>query len=884
VEIPLVGFATRERDMDSACIAAVDGGTNPEAAARSCRDLAAPIVWVRHNGSVDWWKQRPDKPERFATKPVGEFAAFVRQYKDKLDPISIYQSRTIARIDHSKQLDFVDAGLLPLLREEAGKKLHDVVERMLGVTLNAMRRPNPSTAALRDVFTSIFRMLAGKILADKGIGSFASLDLRKPKEVLDAVANHYDTTNKKPQQPASGYPVLKDAAALLAVSGSFAVVSPESLAYVYEQTLVTKELRKKLGIHATPPWLVDYMVWQLYDWVREIPAEDRHVFEPACGHAPFLLSMMRLLRMEMDAKNDTELHAYLKDHIHGVEIDDFAREIARLSLTLADIPNPNGWDLQSGDMFASDVLVRESKRCRILLSNPPYEKFKTSDETRCADAGHPVKAKKAVELLKRTIDNLPAGGVFGLVVPQTIISGPEAKKMREFLLKECEVSEVCRFPGKVFKFAQIETAIILGRRNLLGRSSATNRVRLRTVGERGMAAFQHNYTVDEDTTATQQRLLSHPAFELKIPALDEVWETLKGCQRVRDVALVGRGIEYKGEAARDGRPVVSESKHAGFHFGFAGVSRKQAIYSLPPSRWLATDAALIGNPRQGHAKGTPQILVNMGRTSRFHWRIKPLLDSKGLQVKNNFAIVRPVQDGDYSLFLWAVLASPIANAFVSSHTMRKHNYEGILGEIPLPIVSEGGIRNIVAAATFYRHLASTRETEITEQSKSLSHTLPYSGETLPVSTITETSIREALLSLDAVVLRAYQLPVRLERQLLDYFNGNIREGVGCTFGDYFPAAFKSLVPLHKFISSGYRGSTVDQVFARMKPSKSSAGTAALRAAAKAFGGDDDSHVRFTRASALLDSWANEDGDFDARVEPIIDKSLRNSAPRHTSES
>lgn len=884
LEIPLVGFASSERDMDSACIVAIDGGSDPEAEVRKCYELAAPVVWVRHNGSVDWWKQRPgNKPELFDTTPVDQFRALVRRHQSKLDPISIYQGRTLARINPAKQLDFVDAGLLPLMRKAAGKKLHDIVESMIDATLKAMRRPNPSTAAIRDIFTSVFRMLAGKILADKGIGDFRSLDQRKPKDVLEAVAKHYDTTNTKPASPESGYTALKDAAALLADAGSFAVVSPESLAYVYEHTLVTKELRKKLGIHATPPWLVDYMVWQLYDWVREIPIEDRRVFEPACGHAPFLLSMMRLLRMEMDGKAPSAVHAYLKDHIHGAEIDDFAREIARLSLTLADIPNPNGWDLKDGNMFASDVLIREATRCRILLSNPPYEKFKPAEKKQCEDAGYGVNHKKAVELVTRTIDKLPAGAVFGLVVPQTIISGPEAKYIREFLLRQCELAEVCRFPGKVFKFAQIETAIILGRRNSPGISSAHNRVRLRTVGERGMAAFQHNYAVDEDATATQERLLAHPAFELKLPALDEVWETLKGNPRVRDVALVGRGIEYKGKAARNGKPVVSESKRAGFSPGFAGVSRNhQAVYSEPPSCWLATDAILIGNPRQGRATRMPQVLLNMGRTSRFRWRIKPMLDASGRDVKNNFAIIRPTRLGDYALYLWAVLNSPIASAFVASRTMRKHNYEGIIGDIPLP-PERSNMAEVVAAAIEYRQLAGIRDAEAAKEATAASsHSPLFDNGVEAVQVTPEVAVREALLRLDAAILRAYALPVRIERQLLDYFNGNVRAGVGCTFGDYYPPGFKSLVPLHKFISSAYRGSTVDQVAARFKPSETSAGTAALRAAAEAFG--DDSADRYARASALLDKWASEKGDFDDRVYPRIERALRDSAPRHFPES
>ena len=42
VVIPLVGFASSERDMDSACIAVVEGDADPVAAVRSCYELAKP--------------------------------------------------------------------------------------------------------------------------------------------------------------------------------------------------------------------------------------------------------------------------------------------------------------------------------------------------------------------------------------------------------------------------------------------------------------------------------------------------------------------------------------------------------------------------------------------------------------------------------------------------------------------------------------------------------------------------------------------------------------------------------------------------------------------------------------------------------------------------
>ena len=200
--------------------------------------------------------------------------------------------------------------------------------------------------------------------------------------------------------------------------------------------------------------------------------------------------------------------------------------------------------------------------------------------------------------------------------------------------------------------------------------------------------------------------------------------------------------------------------------------------------------------------------------------------------------------------------------------MQKHNYDSLIGKLPLPAQWREHEDAVTASANRY-----------------LEKVTPDGDFALKADQYAE--VNNLLLALDAAVLTAYGLPMRLERTLLDLFNlpaikkkERQRKGVGCTFGDYYPANFKSLVPLHKYISAGYRGSTVDHVAARMKPDGSSAGTVALRAAAEAFGGDDDKAARYALASALLDKWANEDGDFDARVEPIVDRFLRDSASRH----
>ena len=836
--VPLAGFATKPWDFDSACIAVMDGNGDSEAAARSCRGMGAPIVWVQHAGMVDWWVQHASQPTLFVSEPVWKFAAIVRQHKDKLDPLSVYRGKTIARVDRSRQLDFVDAGLLPLLREEAGKKLHGLVEAMTRATLRGLGGGKPTKERLRAVFTAVFRLLAGKILKDKDVHGFKGLDLSRPADVLSAVGRHYKAGQADISITANWRAALTSGASLLSSAGSFGVVSPETLAYVYEHTLVTKALRKQLGIHATPPWLVDYMVWQLYDWIREIPVEDRHVFEPACGHAPFLLSAMRLLRLEMQDQDETEVHRYLKTHIHGVEIDDFAREIARLSLTLADIPNPNGWDLRNDDMYATNVLQQEAAKCRVLLCNPPYEQFDDDEKEKYAKAGFPVNRPKAIELMDRTLGHLPPRAVFAIVLPQGVLHSTEARASRELILRHFDIREICLFADKVFEEGEPESVVMLGRRRVIGEvRSAT--VRYRRVRENGVKRFAETYEPDSQLFVRTDRFESDPDKSFCVPDLMEVWDALCLNPKLSSVADIGQGFSFDKKGSIQEARRLAKRKTADAVPAFIDGHSTTNVWELPSSSWLSPSRTAVSPWRSGAFTGRPQVLLNRTRIKRNPWRLKAMLDPGGRAVKNNFLVVRPKSSQVPALLLWAVLNSPIANAFIASNTMKRDNKEGALEHIPLPrdLTSRSG--QVLELAGAYIGLAERRASVVARQRAAERHqgSLFTTPEPTPDGPI-DSEVREALLSLDAAVLRLYELPARLERQLLDYFRGHERRAVGCTFGDYYPADFKSLVPLHKYISGGYRRSTIDDVADRMKPGQFPSVLAALRKASQAFGEGD----------------------------------------------
>ena len=108
----------------------------------------------------------------------------------------------------------------------------------------------------------------------------------------------------------------------------------------------------------------------------------------------------------------------------------------------------------------------------------------------------------------------------------------------------------------------------------------------------------------------------------------------------------------------------------------------------------------------------------------------------------------------HNLYLWAILNSPIASAYVASRTMRRDNYESYFGEVPLPLTTDAAVQEIVRAAEHYRRIASTRAAVVVQQ-KTISRSraplfeLPVEG----TSGATESDVRKASLALDAAVLR-----------------------------------------------------------------------------------------------------------------------------------
>ncbi len=421
--VALLAFADQPFDSRTACIAVVSGNDFADADLAGLRPSGAPLVFQYHPGSILVWSQGSDRPRFLYRLTPPDLPRFFREHRDELSPQAIYRAKLWGRIDHRYQLNFVDAGLMPLVEEEAGEKLTDLMGRVVKSTKHQLGWTDDiSDADGRWLLQSAFWLLAAKILQDKAVPGFIRLDLTDVAAVYARLASHYDSKHPQPVPVRNRVRLdaLAQAAELIRRFGHCGCVSTEALAYLYESALIDRETRRRLGTHSTPPWLVDYIVGRLRPWIEELDVDQRRVYEPACGHAAFLISAMRTLSELLPADWPESRQGYLRRRLHGVELDAFALEIARLSLTLADIPNPNGWALSSGDMFRNGRLEHGVRDATIVLGNPPFESFD-------ADQRSPNwLPNKATEAFRRVVESMAPGAMFGFVLPQTFLRSKQA--------------------------------------------------------------------------------------------------------------------------------------------------------------------------------------------------------------------------------------------------------------------------------------------------------------------------------------------------------------------------------------------------------------------------------------------------------------------------
>ncbi len=517
-------------------------------------------------------------------------------------------------------------------------------------------------------------------------------------------------------------------------------LSPDTLAHVYENTLVSTESRRKYGTHSTPGAVARYLIDRLP--LEDCPQDERVVVEPCSGHCIFLtLAMKRLRDILPPYMSPEERHKYFVANLRGFEADLFAKEVGGLCMMLADYPNVDGWRLVNADVFESSEFMEALGEARFVVCNPPFEEFTNAEKTRYKAFRKLRASEKPAELLLRVLESARRAVAIAFVFPRQFIDGNGYAVAREALAKRFGELEVVALPDRIFLKSATESSLLIAKSP--GKTGNSVTVSYGEVYDADRSCFLSEHLLSR--TDVRRRTVADIRESLLLPMLFEMWEELKDCTRLDAIAnLVSHGIQWK---KADASRCYSDTPKGDYRLGYRQIKRKMQAFQPPPEVYLNLDPA---NLRQamGLPWELPKIVTNAGRKGRGRWRVSAFVDDAGHAFSKRFIGIWPTPSAPPLLALAAFLNGPLANAYMSTHERGRDNSAKRLRSIPLPAFSRDEWIRLEELAK--RYVAAC---------------LPSDGRL--ASDLQPVSI---LVEMDAHILSGYGLPPHLERRLIDFFD------------------------------------------------------------------------------------------------------------------
>ncbi len=397
-------------------------------------------------------------------------------------------------------------------------------------------------------------------------------------------------------------------------------------------------------------------------------------------------------------------------------------------------------------------------------------------------------------MLVRVLPNLPENALVGIVLPIKFLKGTQFKQSRTILAQRFQILELLLLPDTIFEKSESETVLLMARKSQLLAESRSYFINYRSISERDINAFKLNRELTRDQPLPAKTVLgdtSNAAPTFWVPSLCSVWNALDRNIRVTDIAYIHRGVEFASGLLSNHRDAIVTNEEFGDSMrGVDRIDDQLLPFQLRNARWLS---AAHAHRRLQMAKAwdlpwsEPKVLMNALRQSRGPWRVIAAYDRDGLLATQSFQSAW-LKEGALALFLTAFFNSAVTNAYIFDHEFGRPNRVKTLDSIPLPSLTT--------------YLIATVQ-EIAEECERRTAEDPNSD------------LTSLMMSLDAELLKGYDLAPREEKQLLDLFSGTQRPGCP-SFCGFYPKGFVPAVPLHEHLSSEYNAARGSLFLSRLK--------------------------------------------------------------------
>ena len=228
-------------------------------------------------------------------------------------------------------------------------------------------------------------------------------------------------------------------------------------------TLIDKDIKKKLGQFYTPVGIVKKMIKELKSDLKAL-AQDASVIDPACGTGVFVVETISLLKQWMTVD---QIVLFVNKNVFAYDVNPFAVVTTRINIVnvLREL-GCNDTLLEQVRLdniqWKNTIAEPEEKMFNIVLGNPPY--FKLDNESLKEIKGYEdiVYGQPNIYSLfiHWAIKHIVPHGIVSFIVPQSLRSGLYFKKIREEL-KELRIKSILHIDSRQNIFDRAEQAVLI---------------------------------------------------------------------------------------------------------------------------------------------------------------------------------------------------------------------------------------------------------------------------------------------------------------------------------------------------------------------------------------------------------------------------------------